>query len=229
MSYWVVKKSGCYLRVVDSYANEADWGTEGGYFWVASRGLASRLSRKRARGIAKAEAWTVAKVRPKRRKPKYPQPVGDAPVYSSEHTIMVGDGCVAVAPDESVTVVAGDKGTAIAQPYGTALAGRKGGASVVTRGVALVGDGGLATGGDYSLVVASDGGVAAGGVNSRVVVGADGIAQGDEGSVLAFFWRDAMSGPWSIATGYVGEGGLEPNVPYVVRRGKIVRRDSVKL
>ena len=99
----------------------------------------------------------------------------------------------------SSQAVDGYSGTATAGEYGTATAGYSGTATAGDCGTATAGNRGTATAGECGTATAGDGGI----LNLR--------------------WWDGDR--YRIATFYVGEGGIEPNVKYGVDgRGKAVRR-----
>ncbi|HEY3500671.1 MAG TPA: hypothetical protein VGK73_38525, partial [Polyangiaceae bacterium] len=80
-----------------------------------------------------------------------------------------------------------------------------------TRGTATAGDSGTATAGDSGTATAGYGGTA--------TAGEDGI--------IEIAWWDGKR--FRRTTGYVGEGGIEANVPYVLdAQGKLVRKDGAK-
>ena len=96
---------------------------------------------------------------------------------------------------------------------GIATAGVKGTATAGVRGTATAGDGGTATAGARGTATAGDGGTA--------TAGERGTATAGERGILSLRWWD-----WSryrIATFYVGENGVLPNVKYRVdEKGQIV-------
>lgn len=89
------------------------------------------------------------------------------------------------------TAEAGDYGTAIAGFGGTAIAGFEGQATVGSLGRAVVGDWGTATAGLYGTAMA-----------------------GRKGVLLFPRWTTRVNGSRKVLVGYVGRGGIEPNVPY---------------
>ena len=101
---------------------------------------------------------------------------------------------------------------------GTAVAGSDGGAAVqqgfgyayvAQRSVAFTGKSGTAVGWDDSTAIAGDGGTAAAG----------------ESGCIILKWYDGLRDRWAI--GYVGEDGIEPNVPYRCdENGKFVKADG---
>ena len=111
------------------------------------------------------------------------------------------------------TATAGDGGTATAGARGTATAGDRGTATAGARGTATAGDDGTATAGYAGTATAGDDGTA--------TAGERGTATAGERGILSLRWWD-----WSryrIATFYVGENGVLPNVKYRVdEKGQIV-------
>jgi hypothetical protein len=106
------------------------------------------------------------------------------------------------------TATAGDDGTATAGYAGTATAGDDGTATAGARGTATAGARGTATAGDDGTATAGD----------------DGTATAGDDGILNIRWWDGKR--YRIATFYVGENGIEPNVPYGVNdKGQPVKRD----
>lgn len=95
-----------------------------------------------------------------------------------------------------------DLGAVGAVHFSTATAGTRGTATAGHAGTATAGDGGTATAGDAGTATA-----------------------GEEG-IVAIRWWDSTRSRWRLARGLVGEGGIEPNVAYVVRDGKLVLKDG---
>ena len=104
----------------------------------------------------------------------------------------------AVAVDNYGTATAGYKGTATAGYKGTATAGYYGTAIAGGRGTATAGDYGTATAGDYGTATAGDSGT------------------------IQIRWHDGDR--YRTAVGYVGEGGILPNVAYRVENGVFVEQ-----
>jgi len=96
---------------------------------------------------------------------------------------------------------AGDEGTATAGYWGTATAG----------------DGGTATAGDWGTATAGYGGTATAGDRGTATAGY-------RGTIIIKHW-DSKFERYRCAIGYVGEDGIEPNVPYIVdAQGKLARK-----
>ncbi|HDY6139754.1 TPA: hypothetical protein RQ819_000029 [Pseudomonas aeruginosa] len=152
---------------------------------------------------------------------------------------QVGAYGTATAGDEG-TATAGYKGTATAGYKGTATAGYKGTATAGNWGTATAGDEGTATAGDEGTATAGYKGTATAGYKGTATAGDEGTATaGDEGTATAGYKGTATAGEkgeiriryWDEKTeryrtviGYIGEDGLEPNVPYKLSAGrKLVR------
>jgi hypothetical protein len=110
-------------------------------------------------------------------------------------TVTAGYRGTATAGDEG-TATAGDEGTATAGYRGTATAGHRGTATAGDEGTATAGDEGTATAGDYGTATAGDYGTA---------------TAGYRGIIQIKHWDGSRH---RIITGYIGEDGLLPNVPY---------------
>ena len=148
--------------------------------------------------------------------------------------VAVGDRQQATAGDCG-TATAGDCGTATAGNYGTATAGNKGTATAGSdgtatagyKGTATAGDYGTATAGDYGTATAGHGGTATAGNKGTATAGDGGTATAGDGGTLQIKWWDEKSRRYRIATVYVGEDGILPNVPYRLdSEGKFVRADG---
>ena len=107
------------------------------------------------------------------------------------------------------TRAAGNHGTATAGDYGTATAGNY--------GTATAGYSGTATAGDY--------GTATAGYSGTATAGYSGTATAGNLGTVAIRWYDAKQERYRLAIGEVGIDGIAANVAYVVRDGKIARRD----
>jgi hypothetical protein len=113
-------------------------------------------------------------------------------------------------------VTAGDGGTATAGYKGTATAGY--------RGTATAGGGGTATAGDEGTATAGYRGTATAGDWGTATAGDEGTATAGDWGTLCIRWWDSDACRYRTAVGYVGEDGIEPNVPYRVEgRGVLVR------
>ncbi len=152
-------------------------------------------------------------------------------------TATAGDWGTATAGYKG-TATAGDWGTATAGYKGTATAGNEGTATAGYKGTATAGDWGTATAGDEGTATAGDWGTATAGYKGTATAGNEGTATaGYKGTATAGDWGTATAGDEGTATagekgeirirywdekadryrtviGYIGEDGLEPNVPY---------------
>ncbi|HDY6212170.1 TPA: hypothetical protein RRA08_001854 [Pseudomonas aeruginosa] len=138
-------------------------------------------------------------------------------------TATAGDKGTATAGDKGTatagykgTATAGDKGTATAGDWGTATAGYKGTATAGYKGTATAGDWGTATAGDEGTATAGDWGTATAGDEGTATAGR-------KGEIRIRYW-DEKTERYRTVIGYIGEDGLEPNVPYKLNAGrKLVR------
>ena len=117
------------------------------------------------------------------------------------------------------TATAGNDGTAKAGHWGTAKAGHYGAATAGNWGTAKADDYGTAKAGYWGTAKAGYWGTATAGHYGKATVGYEGIATVDnEGTATAgiygiiniYYFDDRRR----IKTGYIGEGGLKPNVAY---------------
>ncbi|HBO2895964.1 TPA: hypothetical protein ACGJTT_006467 [Pseudomonas aeruginosa] len=122
------------------------------------------------------------------------------------------------------TATAGYKGTATAGNWGTATAGYKGTATAGYKGTATAGNWGTATAGDEGTATAGDEGTATAGYKGTATAGYKGTATaGEKGEIRIRYW-DEKTERYRTVIGYIGEDGLEPNVPYKLSAGrKLVR------
>jgi hypothetical protein len=141
------------------------------------------------------------------------------------------------------SVVAGYGGHATVGDWGQATAGYGGHATVGDWGQATVGDWGQATAGDCGQATARDWGQATAGDCGQATAGYRGQATagyrgqataGDCGQATAGDWGVLCLARWDVGAGrrrlvvaYVGEDGIEPNVPYRLDvAGNVVRADT---
>ncbi|EIU3463812.1 hypothetical protein L4P80_001037 [Pseudomonas aeruginosa] len=96
------------------------------------------------------------------------------------------------------TATAGGEGTATAGNWGTATAGYKGTATAGYKGTATAGGEGTATAGNWGTATAGDEGTA---------------TAGEKGEIRIRYW-DEKADRYRTVIGYIGEDGLEPDVPY---------------
>ncbi|WP_199914108.1 hypothetical protein [Pseudomonas aeruginosa] len=112
------------------------------------------------------------------------------------------------------TATAGDEGTATAGNWGTATAGYKGTATAGDEGTATAGNWGTATAGDWGTATAGYKGTATAGDWGTATAGYKGTATaGEKGEIRIRYW-DEKADRYRTVIGYIGEDGLEPNVPY---------------
>ena len=78
----------------------------------------------------------------------------------------------------------------------------------------------------YSPATAGDAGTATAGYAGTATAGARGTATAGDAGLVAIRWWDDAAERCRLAVGYVGEDGIEPNVAYVVRDGKLARKDG---
>jgi len=100
---------------------------------------------------------------------------------------------------------------------GTATAGYHGAAIAGDYGTAAAGDYGTATAGYHGAAIAGFNGTATAGLQGTATAGVDGTATAGVGGVVSIKWRDGNR--CRLAVGYVGENGIEPDVPYRVVGG----------
>ena len=145
--------------------------------------------------------------------------IGASTTAGNEGTATVGDWG---------TATAGFRGTATVGDWGTAIAGNEGTATAGFRGTATAGRGGTANAGDWGTANAGHGGTATAGFRGIAIAGRGGTANaGDWGTANAGNEGTASAGHcgiiqikyfdgerFRIKAGYVGEDGIEPNVPY---------------
>ncbi|HIE5956816.1 TPA: hypothetical protein ACXNYZ_004666 [Pseudomonas aeruginosa] len=130
-----------------------------------------------------------------------------------EGTATAGNWGTATAWDEG-TATAGNRGTATAGDWGTATAGGWGTATAGGWGTATAGNRGTATAGDWGTATAGDWGTATAGNRGTATAGNRGTATaGEKGEIRIRYW-DEKAGRYRTVIGYIGEDGLEPNVPY---------------
>ncbi|HCF3885680.1 TPA: hypothetical protein NID48_005208 [Pseudomonas aeruginosa] len=112
------------------------------------------------------------------------------------------------------TATAGNWGTATAGHEGTATAGYKGTATAGNWGTATAGYEGTATAGNWGTATAWNWGTATAGHEGTATAGYKGTATaGEKGEIRIRYW-DEKADRYRTVIGYIGEDGLEPNVPY---------------
>ena len=150
--------------------------------------------------------------------------VADIVARGADPAKMVGGTATAGAGG---TAMVGYRGTATAGEYGTATAGYRGTATAGDGGTATAGNGGTATAGyrgtatagEYGTATAGEYGTATAGVGGTATAGGRGTATAGERGTVAVKWHDGAR--HRLAVGYVGENGIEANVAYVVRGGRL--------
>jgi hypothetical protein len=80
------------------------------------------------------------------------------------------------------------------------------------RGTATAGPYGKATAGDYGTATSGPGGTAMAGYRGTATTGDNGTAMAGEKGRISILCHDGNRS--REVTGYIGENGLEPNVPY---------------
>ncbi|WP_334017944.1 hypothetical protein [Pseudomonas aeruginosa] len=112
------------------------------------------------------------------------------------------------------TLQAGDKEFCQVGAYGTATAGYKGTATAGYKGTATAGYKGTATAGYKGTATAGNGGTATAGYEGTATAGYEGTATaGEKGEIRIRYW-DEKADRYRTVIGYIGEDGLEPDVPY---------------
>lgn len=122
---------------------------------------------------------------------------------------------------------AGYRGTATAGNYGTTTAGNYGTATAGDWGTSTAGNFGTSTAGDFGTSTAGDYGTSTAGYRGTAMSGYKGTATAGYYGILQIKHWDAANRRYRIATAYVGEDGILPNVPYRLDdNGKFVRADE---
>ena len=112
---------------------------------------------------------------------------------------------------ETATQFISDNGAA-----GRAIVGFK--ATAGNYGTATAGFKGTATAGNYGTATAGNYGTATAGFKGTATAGETGVIQ-------IRYWDDVVN-RYRLVTGYIGENGLLPNTPYVLKNGVFVPKDS---
>jgi len=121
-------------------------------------------------------------------------------------TATAGDGGTATA-GENGTATAGDRGTATAGHNGTATAGNEGTATAGHNGTAIADEKGKATAGNWGTAIAGIRGTATAGAGGRIFIN----------------WWDEKAKRLRTTIGYVGEDGIQANIPYQCNtEGKLI-------
>ena len=124
-----------------------------------------------------------------------------------------------------MAIVTGGFRATVTGGYGSTVTGDDG--SIVTGGNSSTVTGGYestVTGGNGSTVSGGYRSTVTGGDRSTVTGGYMATVSGGDGGILNLYWHDGNR--LRLATAYVGEDGIEPNVPYRVVGGRFVRADT---
>jgi hypothetical protein len=123
------------------------------------------------------------------------------------------------------TSTSGDYGTSTSGYRGTSTSGDYGTSTSGDYGTSTSGDGGTSTSGDYGTSTSGDGGTSTSGYRGTSTSGDYGTSTSGDGGELRIRWHDGKR--YRCAVFYVGEDGIEANVPYRVDgNGKPVRADG---
>ena len=122
--------------------------------------------------------------------------------------------CGSATAGDRGSATAGDSGSATAGDSGSAIAGYRGSATAGDSGSAIAGVGGSATAGDSGSAAAGVGGSAAAGDRGSATAGAYGSATAGYRGEIRIRYYDSDADRYRTQIGYVGEGGIEPNVAY---------------
>jgi hypothetical protein len=110
--------------------------------------------------------------------------------------------------------IVGDKGVAVSGDYGTSTSGYF--------GTSTSGHGGTSISGDYGTSTSGYGGTSASGDSGTSTSGNYGTSTSGIRGTLVIKWYDGSH--YRLATAYVGENGIEPNVAYKLdRKGNFVK------
>ena len=119
-------------------------------------------------------------------------------------------------------VISGDNGTSTSGYKGTSTSGFNGTSTCGDRGTSTSGDfgtstsgfKGTSTSGHYGTSTSGDVGTSTSGDKGTSTSGHYGTStSGDKGTLIIKYW-DKINKRSKVATAYVGEDGIEPNVPY---------------
>ena len=83
-----------------------------------------------------------------------------------------------------------------------------------------------ATAGIRGTATAGYAGTATAGIRGTATAGYAGTATAGYAGLVVIWWWDDAEERCRLAVGYVGEDGIEPDVAYVVRDGKLARKDG---
>jgi hypothetical protein len=112
------------------------------------------------------------------------------------------------------TSISEDFGTSTSGYEGTSTSGYKGTSSSGNEGTSISGDFGNSTSGDFGTSISGYKGTAISGYKGTSISGDFGTSiSGEKGKIVIDYW-DSEADRYRSVTGYIGEDGLEPNIPY---------------
>lgn len=144
-------------------------------------------------------------------------------LFGGDGAFLTGGAVSRVTGGDESTVTGGYKSIITGEHRSTVTGGND---STITGGACSTVTGGnnsKVTGGEGSRVTGGACSMVTGGYNSMVIGGCKSTVTGGKGSVLSVQYLDGFR--TRIIIGYVGEDGIEPNVPYHVKDGKLVPQD----
>jgi hypothetical protein len=122
-------------------------------------------------------------------------------------------------------VTSGDWGTSTSGYEGTSTSGNRGTSTSGNRGTSTSGYGGTSTSGYEGTSTSGYWGTSTSGNRGTSTSGNRGTSTSGNGGILQIKWYDGNR--YRIATAYVGENGILPNVPYRLNdAGEFVRADK---
>jgi hypothetical protein len=144
-------------------------------------------------------------------------------IAGDEGTAQAGNSGNAIAGDDG-TAIAGYNGTVKAGEEGTAIAGDDGTAKAGNYGTAIAGEFGTASAGEFGTAQAGNYGTAKAGYMGTASAGKNGTASAGIYGKIMIEYYDYEKNRMRTLIGYVGEDGIEPNTPYIVQDGKLVKK-----
>jgi hypothetical protein len=144
-------------------------------------------------------------------------------IAGDDSTLTAGDDSTLTAGDDS-TLTAGYDSMLTAGYHGTLTAGDHGTLTAGNHGTLTAGDGSTLTAGDYSTLTAGDYSTLTADYRSTLTAGDDStLTAGDDSTLKAGIYSILSVRYWDgncyrLATTYVGEDGIQPNVPYRFNR-----------
>ncbi len=118
----------------------------------------------------------------------------------------------------------------IAGDHATAVTGDRGRATAGLAGTAIAGEWGYAETGSWGCSIAGYGGHSKTGFGGRAIAGYGGdAAAGENGMIAIETWDgDRYGGRPRLVIGYIGEGGLKPDIKYKLdRRNRFISADTI--